>query len=417
MPQPGSHWFTLNRPHRQARLTKVLAHCLRESTCPMTIRVPQLLPSTRSARIASLSAALLGVGAIVVAGLLQQRAPIPVAIGIDLPLTPGAAIDPSDKNAADFYKEEHPNSPIEIYSAYNSPDPKQAPADLKQAMARGIQFFINTQASSHAVKCLDLFASDRALSINVSATSARLSNRDDYFLRLIPDLVSEQKFIAAKVASLKGKHLLILQDTSNLAYTEPALQVFQGQLSPHSKWQLKVQRLNFTTYHPSQVEAVMQQSWDGLYILGGSFLASIGNIAQQFHLAHPIAPIVLTPWARSAIVMSNAGEAANRIIQVSPYLEASGSPALKRYLQSFEARFGYEPYAMSLGTRQALELLDQAFSHGHRTPAAVKRYLLSKPVHHTSLGSVSFNRYGDSEGRLYAYSPTPSHPATSQGQP
>ena len=352
-----------------------------------------------------------------VAGLLQQRASIPVAVGIDLPLTPGAAIDPSDKNAADFYKEEHPHSPIEIYSTYNSPDPNQAPADLKQAMARGIRFFINTQASSHAVKCLDLFASDRALSINVSATSASLSNRDDYFLRLIPDLIGEQEFIAGRVASLKGRRLLILQDTSNLAYTQPALQVFQGQLGPHRKWLFHVQQLNFTSYHPSQLQALMQHNWDGLYILGGSFLASIGNMAQQFHLAHPRDPIVLTPWARSAIVMSNAGEAANRIIQVSPYRDTAGDQALKHYLQRFQARFGYEPYAMSLGTRQALELLDQAFSHGHRTPAAVKHYLLSRPVHHTSLGSISFNRYGDSEGKLYAYSPTPSSPAASEGQP
>lgn len=353
-----------------------------------------------------------------VAGLLRQRAAIPVAIGIDLPLTPGAAIDPSDRNTADYYKEQHPRSPIKIYSVYNSPDPDQAPSDLKQAMAKGIQFFVNTQASSHAVKCLELFASDQALSINVSATSARLSNRDDYFLRIIPDLVGEQKFIAAEVARLKGGRLLILQDTNNLAYTKPALQVFQRQLGPQSTWQLQVQHVSFTDYHPKQLQPLMGQSWDGLYILGGSFLPSIGNMAQQFHHSHPRAPIVVTPWARSAMVMSHAGEAADRMIQVSPYPDASRDPALKRYLQSFQMRFGYEPYAMSLGTRQALELLDQAFAHGHRTPTAVKHYLLSKPIHHTSLGSIRFNRFGDSSGKLYAYRPTtPSEPEASRGQP
>jgi branched-chain amino acid transport system substrate-binding protein len=382
----------------------------------MKIRIPKLLSATRVLWIGSLSA-ILGIGALAVAGLVQQRELIPVAIGIDLPLTPGAAIDPSDRNTADFYKEEHPGSPIQIHSSYNSPDPSRAPADLRQAMDKGVRFFVNTQASSHAVNCLELFASDRALSINVSATSARLSNRDDYFLRLIPDLVSEQKFIASKVASLKGRRLLVLQDTSNLAYTQPALQVFRRQLGSNSQWQLQVQQLNFTDYLPRQVEALMQQSWDGLYILGGSFLPSIGNMAQQFHFAHPRAPIVLTPWARSAMVMNHAGEAANQIIQVSPYLDASRSLALENYLQRFQARFGYEPYAMSLGTRQALELLDQAFSHGHRTPAAVKHYLLSKPVHHTSLGWISFNRFGDSEGKLYAYSPTPGQPVASQDQP
>jgi len=117
------------------------------------------------------------------------------------------------------------------------------------------------------------------------------------------------------------------------------------------------------------------------------------------------------------MVMNHTGEAANQIIQISHYPDASGDPAQKHYLKRFRARFDYEPYAMSLGTRQALELLDQAFSRGYRTPAAVKKYLLSKPVHHTSLGSIRFNRFGDSAGKFYAYSPTPGNPVASQVQP
>ena len=64
----------------------------------------------------------------------QQQAPIPVAIGIDMPLTAGGAIDPSDKNTADLYLEEHPDSRIAIRNFYNSADPRLAPTELKQAM-------------------------------------------------------------------------------------------------------------------------------------------------------------------------------------------------------------------------------------------------------------------------------------------
>ncbi len=361
------------------------------------------LPLRRSPWTAVLVAGTIGLGALAFLGLQRQRAVIPVAIGIDLPLTPGGAIDPSDKNAADFYKEEHPRSPIQIRHVYNSSDPRQAPAELRQAMAQGIQFFVNTQASSHAVKCLELFDSDRALSINVSATSTRLSGRDDYFLRLIPDLRREQIAMAQAVARLPGRRLLLLQDTGNLPYTDPALQVFRQELARRSGWQLQVQRLRFTDYQPQQLQAVVQQPWDALYVLGGSFLASIGNMAQQFHTAHPEAPIVLTPWARSALVLAHSGAAADRILQLSPYPDAARDPVLRGYLQRFQTRFGYEPYAMSIGTRQALELLDQAFSRGHRTPVAVKRYLLSQPVHHTSLGPIRLDRFGDSTVPLHAY--------------
>ena len=335
----------------------------------------------------------------------RQQARVPVAIGIDMPLTAGGAIDPSDKNTADLYLEDHPHSRITIRDFYNSADPALAPSELRQAMAEGIRFFINTQASNNAVECLSLFRSHQALTINVSATSTRLSNLDDQFLRIIPDLKVEQEAIAAQVNRLPGQRLLILQDTGNLTYTTPALNHFRERLDP--RWQIQVGQLRYATYQPQQLDALLRQPFDALYLLGGGFLPSIGNMAQQFHREHPQAPIVLTPWAQSSMVEGNAGEAADRILQISPYPDPSRDPTLRRYLQRFQRRFGYEPYAMSIGTRKALELLDQAFAKGYRTPLEVKRYLLAQPSHHTSQGTIRFNRTGDSKGGLKAYRLTP----------
>lgn len=56
---------------------------------------------------------------------------------------------------------------------------------------------------------------------------------------------------------------------------------------------------------------------------------------------------------------------------------------------------------MTVGVRKALELLDQAFEKGYDTPEKAKRFLLSKPEHRTSLGPVSFDKYGDVAGKYY----------------
>lgn len=361
-------------------------------------------------------AALAGVSALTLVILLasrwwRQQARVPVAIGIDMPLTAGGAIDPSDKNTADLYLEDHPHSRIAIRDFYNSADPALAPSELRQAMGEGIQFFINTQASNNAVESLELFRAPEALTINVSATSTRLSNLDDQFLRIIPDLKVEQGAIAAQMNKLPGRKLLILQDNGNLAYTTPALHALQKALDP--RWQIQIKPLRFATYTPQNLETQLQEPYDVLYILGGSFLPSIGNMAQQFHRHHPQATIVLTPWARSAMVEANAGDAAASILQISPYPDTRTDAVLRRYLQRFRQRFGYEPYAMSIGTRQALELLDEAFRQGYRSPGEVKRYLLAKRTHRTSLGTIRFNRYGDSNGDLKAYRLTPAAAAVS----
>lgn len=204
--------------------------------------------------------ALAGFGAFTLGLLLaygwwRYQARIPVAIGIDIPLTAGGAIDPSDRNTADLFLEEHPDSHISLRNFYNSTDPQKAPSELREAMHEGIQFFINTQASNNAVECLKLFQSQQALTINVSATSTRLSNLDDQFLRTIPHLEVEQKAIAAQLNKLPGRRLLILQDNGNLAYTKPALASFRRHLE--SRWQTQIRQVHFATYQPRDLDALL----------------------------------------------------------------------------------------------------------------------------------------------------------------
>jgi hypothetical protein len=52
-----------------------------------------------------------------------------------------------------------------------------------------------------------------------------------------------------------------------------------------------------------------------------------------------------------------------------------------------------------------MELLDQAFRLGLRTPAAVKRHLLQNQPHQTSLGAIRFTPSGDVEGTYHFLRP------------
>ena len=150
-----------------------------------------------------------------------------------------------------------------------------------------------------------------------------------------------------------------------------------------------------SNFNPDELTPIMKEHYDALFILAGSYQAAIGNIAQLFHHLHPDAPILLTPWARSSAILDNAGPAISKIILPSQYPSRHNDSALDNYFRRFQARFGYEPHSMTIGVRQALELLDSAFSQGHRTPEDVKKYLLSVKAHKTSLGAISFDQFGD----------------------
>jgi branched-chain amino acid transport system substrate-binding protein len=334
---------------------------------------------------------------------LERRvAMVTVAISVDLPIIYGAAINPSDDNTAEMYIAETPSTRITLDRLFVDPDPARAAPDIQAAIARGVRFFVLTHASSHAIPSRHLFDDGRALGIHVGATSVALSGRDDYLLRVIPDFRTEQLAMAEFVAdTARGARLLVLQDTGNVAYTDPAFAVFHEHLERLADWEVTRHRLDVATFDPISLRAEIDGEFDALYILAGAFLAPIGNIAQLFHHMAPDAPIYLTPWADSQVIYQNAGEALGQVRMLRIHPPRGESASVDGFFARFEQRFGHEPQGMSLGTRQALELLDQAFAAGHVTPDAVKHYLLSIPQHETTLGPVRLDRYGDVVGDHY----------------
>ncbi len=357
----------------------------------------------RSPAIAAAAAVLL----VAASGLLwvwQQRLrPVEVAVGVDEPVVNGAVIDPSDRNAADLYLEEHPHSRIRLVDHFNPPEASRGPESIAALKRRGVALFVTTQASSHAVPSLPQFTDGRALAINVSAVSNALSRRQDFFLRIVPDLNGEQGAIARAIERLPGRRLLVVQDTGNRAYTDPAFRAFAAALAPSGRWQIERRELPIARFNASRDCDLLEGDFDALYILGGSFVPIIGNISQFFHSVNPKAPILLTPWARSPQVNGSAGPAATAILVVSPYPSRRQDPRVEAFLHRFEQRFGYTPYAMALGTYQALELLDQALAQGPGSPEAVRHFLLSRPEHSTSFGPIRFDASGDVQARYHVF--------------
>ena len=364
-------------------------------------------PLSRRLRLLTLLAAV-GIGATGAFWWWRQR-PMPVAV--DMLLVGSAAWDPTSLNTATLFLEERPGSRIRLVTLYNRTEPAHSPASIAALKRQGVRFFLSTHPSSHLLASLAEFSRGDALAINTAAASSALSGRDDYLLRVVPDVRQEQRAIAAAVHELANRdpaprqrrRLLVLQDTANPSYTTTALAVFRTELERLGGWQLEVRPLRVSAFDPQRDRQLLQGDHDALYVLAGLFQVSIGHVSQLFHQLHPDAPILLTPWARSPEVIATIGPARANTLLTSPFAARRHDPALNRYLERFQQRFGYSPGALAISTRQGIELLDQALAAGAQTPSDVKRFLLSKPEHRSSLGPVRLNADGDHAGHFSVF--------------
>lgn len=325
-----------------------------------------------------------------------------VTVSLDVPAVGQQIYDPSGLDAARFYFEENPDSALALKEILYDPKLANSQSVFTTALNDGDQFFITSQPSSMLTTATELFERLQALLINTAAASSALSARDDFMLRLIADTGQEQKTIAQYINQLPGNRLLVLQDSSNSGYTDNAYRYFLNEINKN--WEITHYRFLFKDFRPDSFEPLLAHRFDALYVLGGNFQPNMGNIAQMFHQSHPNAPIVLTPWARSNLLYEFAGPAIKRMVILSHYPNSADDSAVANYLKRFEQRFGYQPLAISLTIRQALELLEQALAAGHSSPESIKRYLLSRPEQSTSLGTIIFDEYGDSVQPLHPVS-------------
>ena len=340
-------------------------------------------------------------------GVLQVKSQKMITVGFDAPLSARAAFDPSEQDATVFYLEKNPHSRLRPQGFFYEFEPEQARRLYIEAQAQSIPFFITTQPSSLAVHGLDLFTDETTLMINTSSTTLALTERDDFILRTVPDLRAEQVAIAEYLKSQPEKRLLVLQDSQNASYTDPAFEVLYSHFLKDERKVITRERFSFVDFSTADHLEAISKPHDALYILAGDFQATIGVLAQLFHHINPQAPIYLTPWASSGAIFDRIGPAKENVIVFTHQLPDQTQGAVDRFYQEFIDRFGYQPNGMAIKVYMALELIEQAVARGHTSPAAAKRFMLNQGLMETSLGSIFFDHYGDSQGAVFLPVPLP----------
>ena len=354
-----------------------------------------------------------------------------IIVGVDAPLTDYRLFDPTEMDALRLFNTEKPRSRIAAIPGYYDFNVDSGRAAIEDMITAGARFIVTTQPSSTMVGSIDRFTDGDVLLINTSSTTLLMSNKDDYILRIMPDLAIEQNFIASVIRDMPGRRLLVVQDAGNAAYTDPAYEIFRLALnapspdqaastvqtpspdqaasteqtpSPdqaQSSWEITHVRTVYHDFDPTKYRDIIDQGYDALYLLGGDFQTATGTIMHYFHSRNPDARIILTPWSRSAEILKLSGGALAQTTLVSHFPPRHDAPMIDDYLARFEREFDYTPQFMAIKIRQALELLDTAFRQGHTTPTAVKNFLLQDMPHQTSLGPIHFNRYGDVQHGFY----------------
>jgi branched-chain amino acid transport system substrate-binding protein len=314
-------------------------------------------------------------------------------------LQAGSIVGSSEVNAAKLFLEDHKIDDIEIFPIDDAWEPEKAKSAYEEVKKRGINILITSHISTCAVAISDAINKDRALTFVTGATTDALSKKDDYILRNIQDVESEQKSIAEYISKMPQKKLLIVRDMDNYSYTTPALKYFQSAISKEkvTSFDISISKLDLNAVE----QEFRKQEFDILYLLIGGYKSTSGSIAQLAKKINREVKIIFTPWMKTPTILETAGSAIKNSVMPSHYPPRAESPVVNNYIERFKNKFGYAPTFISLNVYSALQIITQAVRAGNRLPDDIKTYVLKTRKFDTEFGTVEFDQYGDTQKPLY----------------
>lgn len=330
-------------------------------------------------------------------GCLPEK---PIRIAVMTKLDSGSIVGISEIDGARFFLEQNRIRNIDIVPFDDGWDPDRIKPVYEQIRAQGIDIIITSHTSTCALvlKALTDAEPGKVLVFDTGSTTDKLSNQQDFTLRAVIDVEKEQKYIAAYMREKGFENPVIIRDTDNPGYTEPGLRYFQQYYGNDPQViELSIRSIDFKGLE----QRLRASGFKSVYLLVGGYQTNAGAVAQLARTLEPECPIMYTPWMKTPTILETAGKSINGSVMPSHYPPRGTDPGVDGYIDAFKARYGYSPTFISLNVYRAIEILNQMFEKGQRTPEAIQGYILKNPKFNTSFGEFEFNRYGDTEMPLY----------------
>ncbi len=314
-------------------------------------------------------------------------------------LEAGSLVGSSEVNAAIMAVEDRGMvTKVSVVPYDDGWQPEKARKAWAQLRQDGIDLVVTSHVSTCALAIAELAAGQDVLIFITGATTNALSGLDDESLRIVPDVAAEQDWVAAWTAARRYSSILIVRDTENWAYTEPAFSSFSAGIG---SGRLRELPIAISSYDAAALRLAMAaEPFDLAYMLIGGYNSAAGTIAQLARLVEPGCDVLFTPWLKTPTLVQTAGPALERAYMPAFYPPRGGNPAVDRHIDRYKERFGYAPTFISLNVYAAFEVLLDGIEKGMRKPKELRGSIMGSKVP-TSFGTVGFDRYGDVVRDLY----------------
>jgi branched-chain amino acid transport system substrate-binding protein len=266
----------------------------------------------------------------------------------------------------------------------------------RELIDAGVVAIIGHATSEQTMAGLSVTDPAGVVMVSPTASSPKLSSREDFFFRVVYSLADRAHVLADHIYQGRGiKRIAIICDADNAAYTKTYQESFAdryrslgGKLTMETDFSSKAQP-DFTLL----VERLHASNPDGLLIVAADIDTAL--IAQRTRLMGWSVPLFASSWAQTETLVTNGGRAVEGLeLEIASAVESQTRDYLG-FKRRYQSRFGQAHSFGAVLGYEAAQILAAALQKTRGTADGLPEALVGIRNFKGLTDTLSFDRYGD----------------------
>ncbi|WML37448.1 ABC transporter substrate-binding protein [Clostridium sp. OS1-26] len=293
---------------------------------------------------------------------------------------------------------------LELVSKDDKNDKNTALQVDKDLVKEGCTAIIGHMTSSMSELTVPYINESKILMISPTIAVDGLSNKDDYFIRMIPENKQQADSIAKTMINKNISKVAILYEEDNRAFTESWKNDFEamyeklnGRVSYAAQFSINKQD-QFSYF----IREIVSSGAQGILILGSA--DEVALWCQKIKKEDVKLQIFIPTWAMTNDLLEQGGQTVEGAYGVNFVDYNSNSEDYLRFKKRYVDKFGSQPTFSSIFSYEAIKVLADAIKNSPNLKSdTLKSGIIKKSRYKGIQGEIYINAYGDAERTNYIY--------------
>jgi branched-chain amino acid transport system substrate-binding protein len=286
--------------------------------------------------------------------------------------------------------------PIELLVKDDKNDPKEAPKVDEELIKAGVVAIIGHMTSEITMASIPLINSKQILMVSPTTSTALLSGKDDYFMRVVISNTEPPKLLADYCTKTGIKKVSAIYAGENKAYCLPVLEAFRATLEEQGGQLTEVRAFlaNERTEFDVITLSVLSRRPQAIFIIGSAMDTAL--LCQQIRKMDLQIPILSSGWGFSYDLITHGGRAVEGVIGSDFIVSHIKSEGVRRFERAYKEYFGIDPNFAALCGYEAAEVVIRGLLEA-KDAKGLKDAILKIKRFKGPAGEFEIDRFGDAQ--------------------